>query len=195
MRELHPWYAHEHPDRPIVQGVFLCCCLLCARSLERAEQEDTKRPIVFHTGWGRWSWQAGYVARHRADGSLHDMLGCISYDDAHGNWLKAVTVGHRQGRGARGWEREADDPYPRPLDRWPVCRHCGPLSTATFATIVDFGAKPRRRSAKARAADEASRLARAVLTERVEAVAAEQRDAGLHAYREQWRPMRSTGDG
>ena len=180
-----PWYAHEYPDRPLVEGAFLCCCLLCAVSLERAGQEDTKRPIVFHTGWGVRSWQAGYVASHRAEGGFHDLLDL--FDWAPGNWVRAVTVGPRRGRGARGWEPEG--PYPLPLDRWPVCRHCGPLSSATFATITEFGAKPRRRSAKARAADEASRLARAALTERVEAVSAEQREIERRARIEQWRPV------
>jgi hypothetical protein len=73
------------------------------------------------------------------------------------------------------------------LESWPVCNHCGPLSTATFAQIVDFGAKPRRRTVKARAAEDASRLARASLVERVEAVAAGQRAAAIQAWRDQWR--------
>lgn len=180
-----PWYAHEYPDRPLVEGAFLCCCLLCAVPLERAGQEDAKRPIVFHTGWGVRSWQASYVASHRADGSFHDLLDL--FDWAPGNWVRAITIGPRKGRGARGWEPEG--PYPRPLDRWPVCRHCGPLSSATFATITEFGAKPRRRSAKARAADDASTLARAALIERVEAVSAEQREIERQARRDQWRPV------
>jgi hypothetical protein len=184
MTELHPAYAHEHPDRPLVQGTFLCCCLLCAVALERAGQEDAHRPVVFHTGWGIRTWQAESVAWHRAEETLHDML-AVRDMGSPGNWVKAVTVGPRRGRAARGCE--PDGLYPRPLEDWPVCRHCGPLSTATFAQLVDFGAKPRRRSAKARAADEFSQLARARLVQRVEAVAIEQREAAARAWRGLWR--------
>lgn len=187
MNELHPWYAHEHPDRPIIQGTFLCCCLLCAVSLERAGQEDAHRPIVFHTGWGTRAMQAGWAASHRAEQTLHEMVEYVYIGAGPGNWVKAITVGPRRGRAARGWERDPDNPYPRPLDRWPVCAHCGPLSTATFAQLVDFGAKPKRPTAKALAAAETSRLARAALTERVEVVVAGRRRAALQEWREGFR--------
>jgi hypothetical protein len=186
MADLHPWYAHEHPDRPITQGTFLCCCLLCAVSLERAGQVDAHRPIVFHTGWGNRTWNAQSVAWHRAEQALHDMAEYVYLGAGTGNWIKAVTVGPRHGRGARGCEPEG--PYPRPLEDWPVCAHCGPLSTATFATITEFGAKPKRRTAKAVAAEEASRLARAALTERVEAVVAERRVQALREWYGQFLP-------
>ena len=186
MADIQPWYAHEHPDRPLTQGAFLCCCLLCAVSLERCGQEDANRPIVFHTGWGTRSWNVQSVAWHRAEQALHDMAEYVYLGAGPGNWIKAVTVGPRRGRAARGYEPEG--PYPRPLQDWPVCSHCGPLSSATFATIVDFGAKPRRRTAKRVAADEASRLARAALTERVEALVAEHRRASLRAWRSGFLP-------
>jgi hypothetical protein len=189
MADLHPWYAHEHPDRPLAQGTFLCCCLLCAVSLERAGEEDANRPVVFHTGWGTRSMPARWAASHRTDQTLHEMVEYVYCGAGPGNWVKAVTVGPRRGRAARGWEREPDDPYPRPLERWPVCAHCGPLSTATFAQLVDFGAKPKRRTAKAVAAEEASRLARASLTERVEAVVAHQRYEALRAWHGQFRSL------
>jgi hypothetical protein len=185
MADLHPWYAHEHPNRPLVQGTFLCCCLLCAVSLERAGQEDAKRPIVFHTGWGTRSMPASWAAMHREDQCLHDMVEYVFCGAGPGNWVKAVTVGPRRGRAARGCEPEG--PYPRPLEQWPVCSHCGPLSSATFAQLVDFGAKPKRRTAKAVAAEEASRSARTSLTERVEAVVAEQRRDAMRAWREGFR--------
>ncbi|MDQ1374451.1 MAG: hypothetical protein QOJ09_1789 [Actinomycetota bacterium] len=182
--DLHPWYAHEHPDRPLVQGTFLCCCLLCAVSLERAGEEDANRPIVFHTGWGTRTMSASWAASHRERQTLDQMTEYVFIGAGAGNWVKAITVGPRHGRGARGWEREPDDPYPRPLERWPVCAHCGPLSTATFAQLVDFGAKPKRRTAKAVAAEKASRLARAALVERVEAVVAQQRIDAIRVWRE-----------
>jgi hypothetical protein len=181
-----PWYAHEFPDRPLTQGAFLCCCLLCAVSLERAGMEDAHRPIVFHTGWGTRVWQAQSVSWHRAEEDFHDMLRI--FDRNQGNWVRAITVGPRRGRAARGYEPEG--PYPRPLADWPVCRHCGPLSTATFATITEFGAKPRRPSAKARAAAEASRLARASLEERVETVAAIHRQVDVELRRSEWQESR-----
>lgn len=188
MADLHPWYAHEHPDRPITQGTFLCCCLLCAVSLERAGMEDAHRPIVFHTGWGTRAMDARWAASHRAEQTLHEMVEYVYIGAGPGNWVKAITVGPRRGRAARGWEREPDDdPYPRPLERWPVCAHCGPLSSATFANIVDFGARPKRRTAKAVAAEEASRLARASLTERVQAVVAHQREEAMGYWRGQFR--------
>lgn len=187
MNDLHPSYAHEHPDRPLVQGTFLCCCLLCAVSLERAGQEDAHRPIVFHTGWGTRAMEAEWAASHRAEQTLHDMVEYVYIGAGPGNWVKAITVGPRRGRAARGWERDAGNPYPRPLDRWPVCAHCGPLSTATFAQLVDVGAKPKRRTAKALAAAETSRLARASLTERVEAVVARRRSVAMQEWRDHFR--------
>ena len=186
----HPWYAHEFPDRPLVEGAMLCCCLLCAVSLERAGQEDARRPVVFHTAWGRWWWGAQLVASHRAEVHLHDALMFTSVPP--GNWVQAVTVGPRRGRAARGWE--PDGPYPRPLESWPVCSHCGPLSDATFAQLSELGAKRRRRSAKQAAADEASRAARAALVARVEAIADAQRFTATRAMRAQWRILQAVPD-
>jgi hypothetical protein len=181
--ELRPWFAHEYPDRPLVEGAVLCCCLLCAVSLERAGQEDARRPIVFHTAWGTRAWGAQGVAWHRADVHLHDMPSITGPQP--GNWIKAVTVGPRRGRAAKGFEPEG--PYPRPLESWPVCSHCGPLSDASFANLTELGAPRRRRSAKRVAADNASRLARAALVEQVEAIAEQQRFTAERAVRAQWR--------
>jgi hypothetical protein len=181
MADIHPWYAHEFPDRPLAEGAFLCCCVPCAVSLERAGQDDAHRPIVFHTGWGTRTWYAGWTSMHRGDQGLHDMVEYLYLGAGPGNWVKAVTVGARHGRGKRGWEPEG--PYPRPLEEWPVCTHCGPLSTATFAQLVDFGAKPRRRTAKFVAAEEASRVARAELVSRVQEVSAMQREVGMNLWR------------
>ena len=185
-----PWYAHEYPDRPLVEGAALCCCLLCAVSLERAGQEDAKRPIVFETGWGRWTWGAQLVAEHRAESHLHDVLMFTSLPP--GNWIKEVRVGHRRGRASRGWAPEG--PYPRPLESWPVCTHCGPVSEATFADITELGARRRRRSAKQVAADEASRAAREQLLERVHAAMDHLRFTAIQAYRDQWRPVRALSE-
>jgi hypothetical protein len=188
--ELRPWFAHEYPDRPLVEGAVLCCCVLCAVSLERAGQEDARRPIVFHTAWGARAWGAQIVALHRGDTHLHDMLSILGPQP--GNWVEHVTVGPRRGRGAKGWEPEGD--YPRPLESWPVCSHCGPLSDATFATLTELGAPRRRRSARQRAADERSRLVRAALVERVEAINEQRRFTVERDWRAQWRILQPVPD-
>lgn len=190
MPDPKPWYAHEYPDRPLVDGAHLCCCLLCAVSLERAGHEDARRLILFRTGWGTLTWNAQSVAWHRADVHLHDVL--TFFHGPAGNWIIDVIVGPRRGRASKGWESE--QPYPRPLESWPVCTHCGPLSYATFADLAAVGRRRPRRSQKQVAADAASRAARAELVARVEAVMEEQRFVAAREVRAQWRPLRAVAD-
>ena len=123
-----PWYAHEFPDRPLVEGAWLCCCLLCAVSLERCGVEDSHRPIVFHTDVTSFSCHAGYAAFHRTEEQLHEML---NYRWELGRWITGVSVGPRRGRAKYAPDHEM--PYPRPLDDWPVCIHCGPVSQLSLA--------------------------------------------------------------
>ncbi|MBV9253667.1 MAG: hypothetical protein JO054_05515 [Actinobacteria bacterium] len=124
-----PWYAHEFPDRPLVEGAWLCCCLLCAASLERCGVEDSHRHIVFHTDAEPFVCDAGYAAFHRTEEQLHDML---RYQwDVGATWITGVSVGARPGRAVY-----APDPgvaYPRPHDEWPVCSHCGPVARESLA--------------------------------------------------------------
>lgn len=123
-----PWYAHEFPDRPLVEGTWLCCCLLCAVSLERCGVEDSHRPILFHTDAGPFTCDAGYAAFHRTEEQLHDM---VRYRWDHGaTWITGVSVGPRRGRAKYAPDHQV--PYPRPLGDWPVCAHCGPVSQKSF---------------------------------------------------------------
>lgn len=185
-----PWYAHEYPDRPLVEGAFLYCCLLCAVSLERSAQKDAFRPILFHTGWGTWSWSASLVASQREDTNLHEMLGFTP--TPAGNWVKAVRVGHRPGRARKNWPR---DHRPFPLERWPVCAHCGPLSDATFAELTPLGGpRGRRPSPKQLAADEGSRVARHELVIKVEAAMEQHKTVAANQQRDERRPLRALAD-
>ncbi|HZQ83584.1 MAG TPA: hypothetical protein VFA83_02040 [Acidimicrobiales bacterium] len=124
-----PWYAHEFPDRPLAEGAWLCCCLLCAASLERCGVEDPHRPIVFHTDTEPFVCDAGYAAYFRQEEQLHDMLRCRW--ELGASWITGMSVGHRRGRARYSPNPEA--PYPRPLDDWPVCSHCGPVSNLSFS--------------------------------------------------------------
>ena len=185
-----PWYAHEFPDRPLVEGAWLCCCLLCAVSLERCGVDDSHRPIVFHTDLRPFVCDAGYAAFHRTEEQLHDMLRYRWYTGAQ--WVTGVSVGHRHGRAKYAPDREK--PCPLPLDEWPICIHCGPVSHVSFGRPALLGERSRRVSQKARAAAVASRLARATLLADVDAMLERKRNAEPQPVADRWNGLHVVTD-
>ena len=185
-----PWYAHQFPDRPLAEGARLCCCLLCAVALERCGVEDAHRPIIFHTDTRPFQCHASYAAYHRREEQLHDMLRFRWELDA--TWITGVSVGYRHGRAA--YDRNPEGPYPLPLDDWPVCVHCGPLSDATCGRPALLGERPRRLSQKARDAAEASRQARASLVADVQAMLERRHTRAEQHYVDQWRGLHLVHD-
>jgi hypothetical protein len=85
------WIAHEHPDRPLAYGAWLCDCSGCLRSLEAAAGANPRLPIVLKTSADRIVVSASRALQEwRVSGALEGLL-LLSYD-----YIREVFVGGAQ---------------------------------------------------------------------------------------------------
>jgi hypothetical protein len=110
------WLAHDHPERPLAYGAWLCCCLPCAFALAAAATADPTLTIVIKSCMGRTVLKARDVAFGRSTGTFDDLLP----DD--NDQVREVFVG-RPGLVPEG---SRSSPDPPPTASWPACPRCTP---------------------------------------------------------------------
>ena len=85
--QLELWIAHDHPERPLAYGAWLCCCKLCAFALRATAQARPGMPIVLKTGMDRFVVPAAVAVAARWQGSFERLLRVP--DD----WIREVFIG------------------------------------------------------------------------------------------------------
>ncbi len=82
------WIAHDHPERPLAYGAWLCGCRFCDLALHAAVLADPSLRVVVKTRTGR----LGLAARVWLSGAMHPSLS------------DGYEVFVAPGSGARGFE-------------------------------------------------------------------------------------------
>ena len=108
------WVAHDHPERPLEYGAWLCCCQECAAALHALASSRPGAPIVLKSAMERQVLPAITVASARVDGNFEDLL--LEPDD----YLREVFVGSGDDF-AVGRRRARDLPPP---STWEPCADC-----------------------------------------------------------------------
>ena len=85
--QLDLWIAHDHPERPLAYGAWLCCCEPCALALRVAAENRPGLPIVLKTAMDRFVVPATVAVDARWQGSFERLLRVP--DD----WIREVFVG------------------------------------------------------------------------------------------------------
>lgn len=116
--------AHEHPERPLGYGAWLCCCRACAVALHAAAVREPGLAIAVKFGYrGRLGFPAWQVVQARLAPSFERALVKLALpkrpECGPDDYVREIYVGDRVYPGHRRQRVPS-------ATTWPECADCSP---------------------------------------------------------------------